>query len=67
MLSPILVKSGVKEVEGAPVLDVVSTVIKFAEFMDEMLKAGLPIISRRGQYQGPDKKLVGEIRAIFGL
>ncbi len=53
--------------EGAPVLDVVSIVIKFAEFMDEMLKAGLPIISRRGQYQGPDKKLVGEIRAIFGL
>ena len=67
MLSPILVKSGVNEVEGAPVLDVVSIVIKFAEFMDEMLKAGLPIISRRGQYQGPDKKLVGEIRAIFGL
>jgi allantoin racemase len=67
MLSPILVKSGVKEVEGVPVLDIVSVVIKFAEFMHDMLKAGLPIISRRGLYQGPDKKLVGEIRAIFGL
>jgi allantoin racemase len=67
MLSPILVKSEVKEVEGVPVLDVVSLVIKFAEFMDEMLKAGLPIISRRGLYQGPDENLVAEIRAIFGL
>jgi len=67
MLSPILVKSGVKEVENVPVLDVVSVVIKFAEFMHEMLKAGLPIISRRGLYQGPDKNLVDEIRAMFRL
>jgi Asp/Glu/hydantoin racemase len=67
MLSPILVKSGVKEVEGVPVLDVVSVVIKFAEFMHEILKAGLPIISRRGLYQGPDKNLIDEIRAMFRL
>jgi len=66
MLSPILVKSGVKEVEDVPVLDVVSIVIKFAEFMHEMLKAGLPIISRRGLYQGPDKNLVNDVQAIFG-
>jgi allantoin racemase len=67
MLSPILVKSGVKEVEGVPVLDVVSVVIKFAEFMSEMSKAGLPIVSRRGLYQGPDQNLVDEMRVIFGL
>ena len=67
MLSPILVKSGVKEVEGVPVLDVVSVVIKFAEFMVELSKAGLPIISRRGYYQGPDKDLIEKVRGTFGL
>ncbi len=67
MLSPILVKNGVREVEGVPVLVVVSVVIKFAEFMHDLLKAGLPIISRRGLYHGPDKDLVDETRAIFGL
>ena len=65
MLSPILVKGGVSEVEGVPILDVVSVVIKFAEVRYEMLKAGLPTISRRGFYRGPDKSLVDDIRAIF--
>ncbi len=67
MLSPILVKSKVTNVEGVPVLDVVSLVIKFAEFMNEMVKAGLPIISRRGLYQGPDRNLIEEVRGYFRI
>lgn len=67
ILSPILVKGKVAEVESVPVLDVVSVVIKFAEFMNEMVKAGLPIISRRGLYQGPDRNLVDEVRGHFRI
>ena len=67
MLSPILVKHGVDEIEGVPVLDVVSITVKLAEFMHEMSKAGLPIVSRSGLYKGPGKDLVDGVRTIFGL
>jgi Asp/Glu/hydantoin racemase len=67
MLSPILVKNGVTHVENVPVLDVVSVTVKFAEFMHEMSEAGLPIVSHRGLYGGPDRNLVNEVRAVFGF
>jgi len=65
MLSPLLVKNGVHRVESAPVLDVVSVTVKLAESMYELSKAGLPIISRSGLYQGPEGHLVDEVRAMF--
>ncbi len=67
MLSPILVKQGITHVEDVPVLDVVSVTVKFAEFLYEMSKAGLPIVSRRGFYRGPDPILLDEVRGVFGL
>jgi Asp/Glu/hydantoin racemase len=67
MLSPVLVKHGVHHVENVPVVDVVSVTIKLAECMCELSKAGLPIVSRRGYYGGPDRDLVNEVRAVFGF
>jgi allantoin racemase len=64
-ISPILVKGNLTEIEGVPVLDVISISIKLAEFMNEMTKAGLPIISRRGLYQSPHKNLAEEVRGYF--
>ncbi len=67
MLSPILAKHGIAHVEDVPVLDVVSVTVKFAEFLYEMSKAGLPIVSRRRFYKGPDRNLLDQARAVFGL
>jgi allantoin racemase len=67
MLSPILVKNGITDVDNVPVMDVVSVTVKFAEFLHEISKAGLPIVSRHGLYQGPDRNLLDEVRSVFGL
>lgn len=48
------------EVEGAPVIDIVSVALKTAELMGSLKEKGSPWISRKGMYKGPSKEMFDE-------
>jgi len=48
-----LTTGGIGDVNGAPILDPVTIGVKVAEFMVEVRRKGLPVISRYGTWQKP--------------
>jgi len=54
-----------KEVEGVPILDVVSTSVRMAEVLVSMKRAGLPWISRKRSYSKPPDEITGTVEAQF--
>jgi len=56
---------GIKEVEGVPILDVVSTSVRMAEVLVSMKRAGLPWISRKRSYSMPPDEIAGTVEAQF--
>jgi allantoin racemase len=53
LLSPILTTSGVREIDGAPVIDPMIVSLKFAELLASLSKVGMPIKSTRGLFIVP--------------
>ena len=51
LLSPVLTRNGIKEIEGVPLIDPIIIGIKKAEIMVDLYKTGIPVISRKGFYQ----------------
>lgn len=51
LLSPALTQAGLRQVEGAPVIDPIIAGIKVAETLVDLGQAGFPTVSRRGFFQ----------------
>ena len=51
VLSMILTRVGLKEVDRVPVIDPLLIAIKLAEMMVDLYKSGIPVASRKGIYQ----------------
>ena len=56
---------GVTEVDGVPILDVVSTSVRMAEVLVSMKRAGIPWISRKQTYSRPPEEIVRIVEAQF--
>lgn len=56
---------GVKEVEGAPIVDVVSTAVRMAEVLVSMKRAGVPWISRKRTFRRPPQELIEKVAGQF--
>jgi allantoin racemase len=59
--------AGAGDASGAPIVDPVLVGFKATEFMVEMRRAGLPIVSRYGTWQKPPADEVERIRAARGV
>ena len=56
---------GIKEVDGVPVLDVLSTAVRMAEVLVSMKKAGVPWISRHRTFGRPDQATLRDFMSDF--
>jgi hypothetical protein len=56
---------GLYEVDGVPVVDVISTAVRMAEVLASMKQSGLPWISRAGTFNTPPEELLGETESTF--
>lgn len=56
LLSPMLTTRGVREIEGAPIIDPMIVSLKFAELMARLSKAGMKIKSTRGLFATPSSE-----------
>jgi len=56
---------GVTEVDGVPILDVVSSSVRMAEVLVSMKRAGVPWISRKRTYNQPPEDVVRLVEAQF--
>ena len=61
LMSPIFSASGIRYVEGAPILDPTLVGIKAAEMMVDLQKAGIPTISRKGYYLAPPSEEIAKM------
>ena len=50
LLAPVISMSGMRYVEGVPIIDPILVSIKLAEMLVDLQRAGIPIISRKGLY-----------------
>jgi len=51
---------GMSELDGVPIIDSVSSAVKYAEMLVEFKKAGIPWISRKGSYSQPGDEITTE-------
>ncbi|MDX9821376.1 MAG: aspartate/glutamate racemase family protein [Syntrophales bacterium] len=51
---------GMSELDGVPIIDSVSSAVKYAEMLVEFKKAGIPWISRKGSYSQPADEITAE-------
>ncbi|MCG2633496.1 MAG: aspartate/glutamate racemase family protein [Gammaproteobacteria bacterium] len=58
LLSPMLTDRGVTEIDGIPLIDPLVAGVKMAESLVDMQRAGLPVISRAGRFQGTPAEAV---------
>ncbi|MFH1091428.1 MAG: hypothetical protein V1742_07650 [Pseudomonadota bacterium] len=56
---------GLTEVDGVPILDVVSTSVRMAEVLVSMKRAGIPWISRHRTFGRPDEDTVNAAMSKF--
>lgn len=59
-LSPILSVNGVRDIEGAPIIDPVQVSLKFAEMMVDFRASGMPVKSSRGLFLKAPKEDIFE-------
>ena len=57
--------NGLYEVDGVPIVDVISTAVKMAEILAFMDSAGIPWISRASTFNTPPEDLLNESAAVF--
>jgi len=62
LMSPILTTNGIREIDGAPIIDPMIVSLKFAELMVKLSKAGVSVKSKRGLFDIPSNE-----RRIRGL
>ncbi len=65
LLPPLLYKAGLTEIEGAPVLDTIGLVAKFAEMMVDLKKLGIDYSRRLGVYGSPNKEFRKQILETY--
>lgn len=63
----VLVKNGIKQVSGTPILDGVGVAVKVAEAMADLNKTVGLSISRKSLYASPGKEKIEEVRKLYGL
>ncbi|MBW1645559.1 MAG: hypothetical protein JRJ56_04410 [Deltaproteobacteria bacterium] len=56
---------GLFEVDGVPVVDVISTGVRLCEVLGSMRQAGIPWISRVATYSSPPANLLAAVETIF--
>ena len=64
ILSLVLNKHGIAEIDGAPVMDSVATVLRYAEMMVELRRRTGLSVGRRWSYPRPDPDLRDDIRHL---
>lgn len=57
--------NGLYEVDGVPLVDVISTAVRMAEVLASMKNAGIPWISRAGAFNTPPEALIAETEEFF--
>ena len=57
--------AGVREIDGVPIVDVVSTAVRTAEVLVSMKRAGVPWISRKRTYRQPSRERIARVEAEF--
>jgi allantoin racemase len=65
MISPILEKASLKEIEKVPIINCVTAAVKVAELMVELKEIGVPWISRKNFYALPPTRYIEEVKALF--
>ncbi len=63
VMSPIIQMGGLREVDGAIVLDIQTAQLKFLETLVDLKKAGLNFISRKNVFKKPSEEDMREFRA----
>jgi len=66
-LAPLLTVSGIREVDGVPIVDPVQTALKFAELMVYFKRSGMPVRSHRGLFLKAPKEHLERARKILGI
>jgi len=64
LVAPVLSTSGMRYVDGVPVIDPILISIKVAEMLVDLQRAGIPTISRKGLYSAPPTE---DIETVLGL
>ncbi len=67
LLSPMLTLSGIRDIDGVPVIDPMLVSLKFAEMMLDFQRAGMPSISHQGFYLKASKADMQEAYKLLGL
>ena len=62
----VLVENGITEIEGVPILDVIGTVVKTAEFLVDLKNIGVDRVNR-GFYTRMAKDELMEVRDMYGV
>ncbi len=57
--------NGLYEVDGIPVVDVMSTAVRMAEVLASMKAMGIPWISRACTFNTPPEELLAETESLF--
>jgi allantoin racemase len=65
MISPILEKASLREIEKVPIINCVTAAVKIVELMAELKNIGTPWISRKNFYALPPTKYIEEVKALF--
>jgi len=65
MISPILEKASLREVNKVPIINCVTAAVKIAELMIELKEMGAPWISRKNSYALPPGRYIEEVKALF--
>lgn len=57
--------NGLYEVDGVPLVDVISTAVRMAEVLVSMKEAGIPWISRYSTFNSPPEDLMKATESLF--
>lgn len=66
-LAPLLTLTGIREVDGVPIIDPVQTAVKFAELMVYFRRTGMPIRSHRGVFLKAPKDYLESAYKVLGI
>jgi allantoin racemase len=67
MVSLFLAKCGIYQIDGVPVLDAISTVVKMTEMVVKLSKITGTFVSRRLSFAAPPKEILQEVRSEYGM
>jgi allantoin racemase len=65
VISPILVRSNMLAINKVPIVDVISVSLAHCEMMSQLHMKGLPVLSRKGFYEGPEGQIFEQLKAYF--